>query len=29
MNFTMAGLKPTQVTDGLGGNSFNSAHLIS
>ena len=29
MNFTMAGLKPTQVTEGLGGNSFNSTHLIN
>ena len=28
MNFTMPGLKPTVVTDGLGGNSFNSTHLV-
>lgn len=27
MNFTMGGLKPTVMTEGLGGNSFNSTHL--
>lgn len=28
MNFTLDGLKPTIVTEGLGGNSFNSTHLV-
>lgn len=28
MNHTLGGLKPTIVTEGFGGNSFNSTHLI-
>lgn len=28
MQFTLPGLKPTYVTEGLGGNSFNSTHLV-
>ena len=28
MNFTMPGLRPTTISDGLGGNSFNSTHIV-
>ena len=28
MNFTMAGARPTVITEGLGGNSWNSQHLV-
>ncbi len=28
MNFTMGGIKPTEITDGLGGSTFNSTHLV-